>query len=400
MKHITAFLISLILLIPVAGKAQWIEMNGPSNVDITSLTMIGNRLLAGTILGDVFRSDDNGMSWTEASSGLNISSGQHPISSFAISGSNIFATSYLRGVFRSSDRGVNWTEVNSGLLSFGVGPLAVSGTNIFVGWVSANGDNYLSNIYRSTDSGTSWVVTSKGLTLNEDPISCIAVLDTDIFASLNSIYRSPNQGATWDSLKLGEGQCFAVIDTTLFFAGINDSGISRSTDRGAHWIAAGHGLPGTIVEMAVLDTILFAATRDSVFVSTDYGDQWSAEDSGLTSDPILSMAASKDYLFVGTAHTGVWRLSISNITGLASVQQPAQATEIQIQVTQSGDHLFANTEEAPAEIRIMNILGAEVLSQNCTGELDVDLSPLPAGVYFAQVQSGDALEVKKIVVMH
>jgi hypothetical protein len=66
---------------------------------------------------------------------------------------------------------------------------------------------------------------------------------------------------------------------------------------------------------------------------------------------------------------------------------------------QSGDHLFANTEEAPAEIRIMNILGAEVLSQHGTGALDVDLSPLPAGVYFAMVQSGDAREVRKIAVV-
>jgi hypothetical protein len=71
-----------------------------------------------------------------------------------------------------------------------------------------------------------------------------------------------------------------------------------------------------------------------------------------------------------------------------------------LSLIQTGDHLFANTEEAPAEIRIMNILGAEVLSQHGVGELDVDLSPLPAGVYFAQVQSGDAREVKKIAVMH
>jgi PKD repeat protein len=69
-------------------------------------------------------------------------------------------------------------------------------------------------------------------------------------------------------------------------------------------------------------------------------------------------------------------------------------------IIQSGDHLFANTEETPAEIRIMNILGAEVLSQHGTGALDVDLSPLPAGVYFALVQSDDAREVRKIAVVH
>ncbi len=71
-----------------------------------------------------------------------------------------------------------------------------------------------------------------------------------------------------------------------------------------------------------------------------------------------------------------------------------------ITILQSGDHLFANNEGLPVEIRISNILGAEVLSQSGNGSLDLDLSSLPAGVYFAVVEAGSQRQVQKIVVVH
>ena len=67
---------------------------------------------------------------------------------------------------------------------------------------------------------------------------------------------------------------------------------------------------------------------------------------------------------------------------------------------QSGDQLFASEEELPIDIRITNLLGAEVLSKRGAGTVGVDLSSLPVGVYFAIVQAGDAREVKRIAVVH
>jgi hypothetical protein len=71
-----------------------------------------------------------------------------------------------------------------------------------------------------------------------------------------------------------------------------------------------------------------------------------------------------------------------------------------ITILQSGDHLFANADGLPIEIRVSNILGAGVLSHGGNGALDVDLSALPAGVYFAVVQSGSERQVQKIAVVH
>jgi Secretion system C-terminal sorting domain len=71
-----------------------------------------------------------------------------------------------------------------------------------------------------------------------------------------------------------------------------------------------------------------------------------------------------------------------------------------ITILQSGDHLFANDEGLPIEICVSNILGSEVLSQSGNSALDIDLSPLPAGVYFAVVQAGNERQVQKIAVVH
>ncbi len=69
-------------------------------------------------------------------------------------------------------------------------------------------------------------------------------------------------------------------------------------------------------------------------------------------------------------------------------------------ILQSGDHLFANDEGLPIEIRISNLLGVEVLSQRGSGALDVDLSLLPAGVYFAVIEAGNDRTVRRIAVVH
>jgi PKD repeat protein len=68
-----------------------------------------------------------------------------------------------------------------------------------------------------------------------------------------------------------------------------------------------------------------------------------------------------------------------------------------ISFSQSPDDLYIRCEGEPLELRLMNVLGEEVLRHSATGELDCDLTPLASGVYFAVVQSGTRREIRKIV---
>ncbi len=66
----------------------------------------------------------------------------------------------------------------------------------------------------------------------------------------------------------------------------------------------------------------------------------------------------------------------------------------------SGDHLLAVSDVGPIDMRVVNLLGADVLVQSGVNSLDLDLTSLPAGVYFAEVQAGGAREVRRIAVVH
>jgi hypothetical protein len=70
------------------------------------------------------------------------------------------------------------------------------------------------------------------------------------------------------------------------------------------------------------------------------------------------------------------------------------------QIVQNGERLAIGYEQSPFTVRILNLLGAEVFSERGSGALDIDLSSLPAGVYFAVAQAGDEREVQKIAVIH
>lgn len=68
-----------------------------------------------------------------------------------------------------------------------------------------------------------------------------------------------------------------------------------------------------------------------------------------------------------------------------------------ISFSQSPDDLYIRCEGEPLELRLMNVLGEEVLRHSATWELDCDLTPLARGVYFAVVQSAAQTEIRKVV---
>jgi hypothetical protein len=97
-----------------------------TNKVVFALAVNGTNLFAGTYRGGVFRSTDNGTSWSEANNGLTDST----VNAFEVWGTSVFAGTD-NGVFLSTDNGTSWTV--AGLESTSVGVLAISGTNLFAG---------------------------------------------------------------------------------------------------------------------------------------------------------------------------------------------------------------------------------------------------------------------------
>ena len=86
----------------------------------------------------IYRSGDNGASWTTVGGSLAVTS----VYSFAVSGGYLFAGTENSGVYRSGDNGASWTTVGGSLAVTSVYSLAVSGGYLFAGTEN-------SGVYRS-----------------------------------------------------------------------------------------------------------------------------------------------------------------------------------------------------------------------------------------------------------
>ena len=158
-------LLLCLLLLASSQRAQsdWTQTNGPAGGRVYCLAVNGAYLFAGTWGGGVYRSTDNGTSWTRVSAGLT----NTVVLAFAVSGTTLYAGTEGGGVFRSTDNGTTWTAVNSGLSSLFVYSLAVSGANLLAG---TNG-----GACRSTNDGGTWAAVGP----TSGAVRAITVIGTD-----------------------------------------------------------------------------------------------------------------------------------------------------------------------------------------------------------------------------
>jgi hypothetical protein len=172
--------LELLFVFPEFPFAQhWVSINGPSATDISTLTINGNNLFAGTNKG-VFMSTDNGVNWRRVNSGITLSSYVYCL---AIIGADLFAGTN-NGVFLSHDKGENWTKVNSGLTVTTIQSLLVNGTNIFAGTNDGR-------IFMSSNKGQKWNEIDSSLM--DYVVNVLAVSGTDLFAGTfgKGVWRFP-----------------------------------------------------------------------------------------------------------------------------------------------------------------------------------------------------------------
>jgi photosystem II stability/assembly factor-like uncharacterized protein len=262
---------------PGPGVLQWRQTSGPEGAVINCLLSNGPNLFAGTSAGGVFRSTNQGESWTSINARLPVDAN---VTVFAVSGTNLFAGTTrtlsgrgVGGVFRSTDQGENWTEVNTGLLEeANVTALVADGPNLFAA-LSQNQSIY-SAVFRSTDQGESWTPVGDGLP-QISRVSLLAVVGPNLFA---------------------------VSDTP------DGSAVYRSGDQGESWTQVGAGLPPgpSVSSFAAVGPKLFAAAPGGVFLSTDQGESWIADNAGLNGLGVRALAVAGEKLFAGTFGSGVF----------------------------------------------------------------------------------------------
>ncbi len=151
-------------------------------------------------------------------------------------------------------------------------------------------------LYRSNDLGGTWTkITPSGRSVLERlPFGVnVMVSDNTILVIGSNIYRSIDNGITWENLRLDFGSISYIDKTTLAvnketFYTHGYKGIHRSNDAGESWNLFMSGIVGTgIKKLTSFNNKLYGYSPHGIYQSSDDGDTWEIFDTN--PNKIISM---------------------------------------------------------------------------------------------------------------
>lgn len=210
----------------------WNILPIPSPSAIRVITIDSTNTIYIGVWGDgIYRSFNNGQSWTALNQGL---TNKFITAIERDSVGRLFASTYGGGVFLSTNNGQTWSSINTGLPSLKIKTLKIKNpATIFIG-IEGYG------VYRSSNLGSSWQSVSKGI-WNLD-INCLVIADDgSVLAGTNGggIYFSNDNGASWRrsgfASTLRVITSFAKTGIGEILCGTYQGGVYSSVDNGISW---------------------------------------------------------------------------------------------------------------------------------------------------------------------
>mgnify|MGYP001558605779 CR=1 FL=1 len=385
----------------------WVEKNtGYINTQVlTLLKPNATTLLAGNADGGLYRTTNNGTTWTFI---RNFGTG---VTSLYSGGSYMFLGTGASGgsVHRSSDNGNTWSFSGTGLPTSGniTGIVEIGGFTI----VSSSSGG----IYRSTNGGTSWAVSNSGLT--NTSVNALITFGSYTYAGTNGgFFISSNSGGNWSVSNSGltstSVQCIFSPATSIIYVGTSNGGVFVSTNNGANWSPSNTGLTSLAVRALVAQgSFVFAGTTGGVFVSTNSGANWTVANTRLNNTMVQSLNLdTRDYLIAGTLGNGAWRRPYSELT---AVREIVGILPTGFSLEQNSPNPFNPTTTIEYELpwaevvslKVYNVLGEEVRTlvneTKMAGRYRQSLNgkDLASGVYLCRLTAGTFTQTRKLILM-
>lgn len=379
------------------GGRNWtLAAAGGQSIRLLLVTSAG--VFAGNSAGLIYRSNDNGQSWAERGTVPN-----NPfVYALAASGDNLFAGTG-RGVFRSTDQGQTWTAVSNGLPNNAVPIVFALGVNNGTLYAGTNfyrdtSNRDLPQVYASTDNGQSWTAVGNTIVfrlagaIGYSSVSRLAFEGTNIYA-LTAFGAAVFNGQTWSEylgnsglpdgvgvnfllrgsgatllgttggVYFNDGQRWTVSNGGLTAASVNAlavsgdavvasgnaSGLFRSTNNGQSWtrcqgVDNGAGRIFPVSNLVVKGESIYAATSGGVYRSTDRGANWAPLNFGLLGSfpPITDLAASETDVYALSVGF-LYKLDSSGSAWMRLIQGDPQAPFIVNRLAASGANVYATT---------------------------------------------------------
>ena len=329
---------------------------------------------------------------------------------------NMWYGSYQNGVVLvTRDAGMTWTNMTDTLHDVG------AWTSPYVLLPSDTASIVLAykQVYFTTNNGVNWTSISPVFDTN-------CTVDRLVMAPSNQNYMyvtyfdytvwtpyiqyTTDFGATWQSIALPFTSLISDLvvdpkDENHFWVTFPWYGVPkvRSYNLLTHaWANETGTLPDIAVKCMVIDSnsrTQYVGTDVAVFYKDTTMTDWALYNTNLPAVHVedLQINYSTNQLWAGTFGRGIWSTTKADHTGPLGVAQPGVAHTLSVYPNPASTRINIRAGEPITSVVISNIMGQMVSRQLPTGnlqQLSVDISGLPAGVYFMKV-NGDV--VRKFV---
>jgi photosystem II stability/assembly factor-like uncharacterized protein len=377
------------IYVSIDNGSTWTPVNsGMTYGMVSALAASGNIVLAAGDNNNIYLSKDYGKTWSVVLSGLLDCDGDNvQFSSVAISRSNAFAGATNRsGIFRSIDDGQTWTRVDSGP---SIGSVAVCGGTV----LAAGGPG----AFVSTNNGTDWSLVdtmnvtmqfgSSWTTFGPTVFCCIGNLVVSgnyVFAATDGggVMVSSSKGTSWTEVSSPPGSsgiCLAASGNAIFAGNwiggkLHDGNVvSVSTDKGLTWTAVNTGLPMNdtnllVSALGVCGGYLFAGTASAI--------------SG-----------------------AIWRRPLAEMEGIKLLPGASKLCDGGIKINVGKSNIAVSLSRAPSDaaitVGLFTIAGKRIYSstnQARKGILNIPISGLATGTYIMSITGRNVSLSSSIVV--
>jgi photosystem II stability/assembly factor-like uncharacterized protein len=316
--------------------ATWKRVYDQTLYGVVKPIVIKNNLVVAGVFNGLIYSRDLGLSWTIAP-GLVAT---QPV--FTMPETSIVAD-FLEDIYISPDSGSTWNYQLNDL------PAQTLGT------VMENEDSVLylgtdKGLLTSRDGGSTWLEELSGLPYRSY-VNAFAWLNDGLFMGTSkNIFYSNDHGRNWTakSKDINRIQVNALISSGNTILSGCGSGMINSGDNAATWEYKIFGVNGNghVLYYTALDTLLFAATENYVFSSSDKGETWDEKYSGMAlSDAYTTQVKANAGVLYATKMTdGIYR-STNKGDSWVSVNGNLPTGETVISVGFHNNTLFIGTEE-------------------------------------------------------
>lgn len=334
---------------------------GEDNLEIRCITKVNSTLIIGGINGSrIFRSIDDGATWSVANTGMPVLSGvvvATPSRSVSV-GSRVFmgGSNFSR---YSDDEGITWKNL-TGVLDHTSAIKSTAGKL----WHSS----IYGHVSYSSDNGTTWTATvTKPYILGMSGRGFVQFGDTLVALS------DKNAGAA----------------------------IDRTYDNGATWIAAGSLSLG--LDMIEVNDTLYATSNDGLMMSADHGISWTDVCSSFKYYAYGGkMCVHRDDIWVASGD-GVLRYNMRsgtcNLSVPTSIKSVAAMEQVSLFPNPANELVTIQNLGPGTQITITDITGKVCYSQMVLAkEWRINTSEYGNGLYLLTITTEKETGVRKLVI--